>query len=137
MGDRPESLTTVNDLPLSKVVENIIADIPGSQVSEDSLVLIALNGETTDVQAQISIGGAQVLPQSNVTVQATAGVLPITPDDIIVTTFAKANEQITIKGTNLDAVAARELRAKVQIFGVKDIMLLSQALRGVGIPVAA
>ena len=137
MGDRPEAFSEVVDIALASVVQNIVADIPGSQVSEDSLVQIALNGETTDVQAQISIGGAQVFPQGNVTVQATAGVLPITPDDIVVTTLAKANEQITIKGTNLDAVAARELRTKVQIFGVKDITILSQALRGVGIPVAA
>lgn len=136
MGDRPEAFTQVTDIPLSEVVQNIVADIPGSQVSEDSLCVIALNGETTDVQAQVSIGGAQVLPQGNVTVQATAGVLPVTPDDVVVATFAKANEQITIKGTNLDAVAARELRAKVQVFGVKDIAILAQALRGLGIPVS-
>lgn len=136
MGDRPESFTAVRDIPSSETVQNIVADIPGSQVSEDSVVLIALNGETTDISAQISIGGAQVLPDSNVTVQATSGVLPITPDDIIVTTMAKANEQITIRGTNVDSVAARELRAKVQVFGVLDIAILAQALRGVGIPVA-
>lgn len=137
MGDRPEAFTFVNDIALSSVVENVVADIPGSQVSEDSLVVIALNGETVDVRAQISVGGAQILPDSRVTVQATVGILPITPDDVIVATFAKANEQITIRGTNLDAVAARELRGKVQIFGTKDIEILAQALRGLGIPVAA
>jgi len=134
---RPLSLTVVFDIPLSEVEPNIIKNIPGETLSEDSLVLIALNGETTDVQAQVSIGGSQILPQSNVTIQATNGILPITPDDNIVASFGKAGETITIRGTNLDAAAPRELRAKILIFPSSDIMLLSQALRGLGVPVSA
>lgn len=133
---RPNALTVVNDVPLSSTVVDILANIPGAVLAEPSLVQIALNGETVDIRGQISVGGNQVLPESRVTVQATVGVLPITPDDILVTTFGKGNEQITVKGTNLDAAAAREIRAKVQTFPTSDIMLLSQALRGVGIPVA-
>jgi len=134
---RPVALTAVEDIPLSESVQNILSDIPGAVIPEDSLVQIALNGETTNIRAQISIGGNQILPDSRVTVQATIGVLPITPDDIIVTSFGKNNEEITIRGTNLDAAAARELRAKVLTFPTSDIMLLSQALRGVGVPVSA
>ncbi len=134
---RPVALTAVNDIPLSSSVDDIIANVPGSVLAEESLVIIALNGETVDVRAQISIGGAQILPESRVTVQATVGILPITPDDVVVASFGKKGEAITIRGTNLDAVAARELRAKVQTFPVSDIELLAQALRGVGIPVSA
>lgn len=133
---RPVALTAVNDIPLSESVQNILANIPGSVVPEDSLVIIALNGETADIRAQVSIGGNQVLPDSRVTVQATAGILPVTPDDVIVTSFGAPNEEITVRGTNLDAAAARELRAKIQTFPVSDIALLAQALRGVGIPVS-
>jgi len=134
---RPVALTAVNDIALSSSVQNILANIPGAVIPEDSLIQIALNGETGDIRAQVSVGGNQILPESRVTVQATAGVLPITPDDTIVTSFGKNNEEITIRGTNLDAAAARELRAKVLTFPVTDIALLSQALRGVGIPVSA
>lgn len=133
----PVALTAVEDIALSSSVQDILADIPGAQLAEESLVIIALNGETADVFAQISIGGNQILPESRVTVQATAGILPITPDDVIVASFGKAGNTITIRGSNQDAAAARELRAKLQIFPTADIELLSQALRGLGIPVSA
>lgn len=133
---RPVSITSVFDIPLSSVEPNIIKNIPGETLSEDSLVLISLNGETTDVRAQVSIGGNQILPESNVTIQATNGILPITPDDNIVASFGKKGENITIRGSNLDAAAARELRAKILIFPSSDIAILAQALRGVGVPIA-
>jgi len=133
----PVAFTVINDIPLSKSVVDIALGFPGAILAEDSLVIIALNGETVDIRAQVSVGGNQVLPESSVTVQATVGVLPITPDDVIIATFGKKGNAITIRGTNLDAAAARELRAKVQTFPTSDIMLLSQALRTLGIPIAA
>jgi len=132
----PVAFAFVFDIPLSTSEPNIIADIPGSQLAEKSLVQVFLNGETSDVRAQISVGSEQVLPEAPVTVQATDGILPTVPDDIAVTTFGNAGNQITIKGTNLDAAAARELRTKVQTFPTSDIQLMSQALRLVGIPVS-
>lgn len=135
---RPVAFTVVRDIPLSDTVVDIAANIPGADISEPSLVLIALNGETVDIRAQVSIGGAQVLPESRVTVQATVGVLPLTPDDVLVATLGTQGESITIKGTNLDAAAAREIRAKVLIFPMDDLnrlMLLMQQLRAIGVPV--
>ncbi len=135
---RPVAFTVVRDIPLSDTVVDIAANIPGADISEPSLVLIALNGETVDIRAQVSIGGAQVLPESRVTVQATVGVLPLTPDDVLVATLGNQGESITIKGTNLDAAAAREIRAKVLVFPMDDLnnlMLLMQQLRAIGIPV--
>lgn len=133
----PVAFTIVRDIPLSESVVDIALGFPGAILEEDSLVIIALNGETVDIRSQISVGGNQVLPESSVTVQATIGVLPVTPDDVIIATFGKQGNAITIRGTNLDAAAARELRAKVQTFPTSDIMLLSQALRTLGIPIAA
>jgi len=135
---RPVAFTVIRDIALSSTVVDIAANIPGADISEPSLILIALNGETVDIRAQISIGTAQVLPESSVTVQATVGVLPVTPDDILVVTLGNAGESITIKGTNLDAAAAREIRAKVEIFPMSDIaglMLLAQKMREAGIAI--
>jgi len=135
----PVSFTVVRDIPLSDTVVDIAANIPGADLSEPSLVLISINGETVDIRAQVSIGATQVLPESRVTVQATVGVLPVTPDDILVASFGKGGDSITIKGTNLDAAAAREIRAKVQVFPMSDILslqLLLQKLKEVGIAVA-
>jgi len=133
----PVAFTVVNDIPLSESVVDVAANIPGAILQEDSLVLIALNGETGDIRAQVSIGGNQVLPDSRVTVNATAGALPITPDDQIIASFGKKGNAITIRGTNLDAAAAREIRATVKTFPTTDIMLLAQALRTLGVPIAA
>lgn len=135
---RPVAFTVVNDIAVSSTIVDIAANIPGADISEPSLVLIALNGETVDIRAQVSIGGAQVLPESRVTVQATIGVLPVTPDDILISTLGNAGESITIKGTNLDAAAAREIRATVLVFPMGDInalQLLMQQMREVGIPI--
>lgn len=135
----PVSFTVVRDIPLADTIVDIAANIPGADIKEPSLVLIALNGETPDIRAQVSIGAAQVLPESRVTVQATVGVLPITPDDVLVATLGNGGDSITIKGTNLDAAAARELRAKVLVFPMSDIamlQLLLQKMKELGIPVA-
>jgi len=132
----PVALQVVFDIPLSTSEPNIIKNVPGSVLAEKSLVQVFLNGETANVEAQISVGGAQVLPQSQVTVQATDNILPTTPDDIAISTFGEANNEITIRGTNLDAAAARQLRTKVQTFPSSDIMLLAQALRSVGVPIS-
>ncbi len=137
---RPVAFTVVDDIALASTVVDIAANIPGADISEPSLVLIALNGETVDIRAQVSIGGAQVLPESRVTVQATVGVLPLTPDDVLVATLGNAGESITIKGTNLDVAAAREIRAKVLIWPMDDInqlQLLMQQMRELGIPIIA
>lgn len=136
---RPVAFTVVRDIDAADTVVDIAANIPGADISEPSLILIALNGETVDIRAQVSIGGAQVLPESRVTVQATVGVLPVTPDDVLITTLGNAGESITIKGTNLDVAASRELRAKVEIFPMSDIFalqLLLQKMKEVGIAVA-
>ncbi len=136
---RPVGFTVVEDIALASTVVDIAIGIPGADISEPSLILIALNGETTDIRAQVSIGTAQVLPESRVTVQATVGVLPVTPDDILVVTMGLGGESITIKGTNLDAAAARELRAKVTIFPMSDILslqILLQQLKEVGVAVS-
>jgi len=135
----PVSFTVVNDVPLSSTIVDIAIGIPGADIKEPSLILIALNGETADIRAQVSIGAAQVLPESRVTVNATAGVLPVTPDDVLVATLGNGGDSITIKATNLDAAAAREIRAKVLVFPMSDIamlQLLLQKMKELGIPVA-
>ncbi len=63
----------------------------------------------------------------------------MTPDDVLIATLGTAGQTITIKGTNLDAAAARELRAKVLVFPMSDIMMLQillQKLKEVGVAVA-
>jgi len=131
----PYTLTAISDIPLSDSIQNLFADQRGIQLAGDSMILVALNGETVDVTAGVNIGGEQaLLDGSRVTLQATVGVLPILPDDQSVVTFGGKGNQITITGRNADAAAARELRGIVRVFEVDDFILakLLEELRGVG-----
>jgi len=99
------------------------------------MILIALNGETTDVTAGVNIGGEQALIDgSGVTIQAAVGVLPILPDDQLVVTFGGIGNQVTVSGANADAAAARELRSIARIFEVDDFITarVMEELRSVG-----
>ncbi len=135
MADRPVSIAAIVDIPLSGRVANVFANLGGRTLTEPSIVLVALNRETVDVLAGVSIGGTEVLPaNSAVTVQATVGVMPVLPDDIIVTSAGQAGDEIIITGTNADAAAPRELRAIAKIIPVEDQAVLAAVATVQGIP---
>lgn len=134
MAEKPQSLTGISDIPLSGAIDNVIANLQGRTLTEPSVILIALNRETVDVTCGVSVGATQVLPAgSAVTVQATVGVMPVLPDDIVITTAGLAGDEIIIAGRNADAAVPRELRTIVKIIPVEDMALLRavQAVQGV------
>jgi len=135
MARAPYTLSGITDIPLSGNVANVFAAQQGRILPQNSMVLLALNGETVDVSAGVNIGGEQTLEAgSRVTVQATVGVMPIIPDDQIVVSFGQTGQEIIVSGANADAAAARELRAIARVFGVDDFILakVMQEIRGVG-----
>jgi len=120
----PYTITAINDIPLSDNVTNILQGLRGRTLSERSLVEIALNAEDVDVTVAITVGATEVMPaNSRITLQATVGVLPIFPDDIIASTFGKKGDEIIIAGVNADAAAAAELRAVVRVTPISDVAL--------------
>lgn len=136
MADKPQSLTGISDIPLSGSVDNVVANLQGRVLTEPSVVLIALNRESVDVLVGVSVGATQVLPAgSAVTVQATIGVMPVLPDDMIITTAGLKGDEIIVAGTNADAAAPRELRTVIKIIPVEDMALLRavQSLQGVDV----
>jgi len=119
------SLTAIEDIPLSDSIANLFANQGGRTLAEPSLVVLALNAEDVDVSAGIRVGSTEVLSAlSRVTLQATVGVLPILPDDIIAQTFAQAGDEIIVSGNNNDAAAARELRGIVFVIPVNAVSLM-------------
>jgi hypothetical protein len=135
VADRPVSIAAIVDIPLSGRVANVFANLAGRVLTEPSIVLIALNRESVDVLAGVSIGGTEVLPaNSAVTVQSTVGVMPVLPDDILVTSGGQAADEIIITGTNADAAVPRELRAIAKIIPVEDQALLQAVAAVQGIP---
>lgn len=135
MADRPVSIAAIEDVPISGRIANVFANLAGRVLTEPSIVLIALNRETVDVLVGVSIGGTEVLPaNSAVTVQATVGVMPVLPDDIIVTSGGQAADEIIISATNADGVAPREVRAIAKIIPIEDQALLQAVAAVQGIP---
>jgi len=116
------SLIAINDIAISSAIPNLFADQGGRILAEPSLVTVALNGEDVDISAGIRIGPTEVLAaNSRVTLQATVGVLPILPDDVVAQVIGEASDEIIVSGRNADAAAARELRGIVLVTPVSDV----------------
>jgi len=120
---RPYSITQVSSIPLSDAIQNIIEGIAGRTLAEDSLVEVAANMGDADVSMQMTIGGDQVLPAGPVNLEAGAGVLPSVRDDLIISTFGKAGDEMIIRGQNDDAAAAAQLRVVIRVTPIDDVVL--------------
>lgn len=132
--DKPYTITAIEDIPLSDSNDNILLGKRGVTLTEAAIVLIALNRETVDVTAGVTIGTTDVLSAgSPVTVQAVVGVMPVLPDDIIVTSMGQNQDDIIVSGRNADAAVARELRAIVKVIAIEDQALLEAVSRVQGI----
>jgi len=119
------TLTAINDIALSSSIANLFADQGGRVLAEPSLIMIALNGEDVDITAGIRVGPTEVMAaNSRVTLQATVGVLPILPDDVVSVSMANASDEIIVSGQNADAAAARELRGKVIVIPAPAVELV-------------
>jgi len=128
---RPYTITQVTSIPLNSVVENIIEGIQGRIVPQDSFVEVAANMGDADVSMQMTVGADQVLPPSPVNLEAAAGVLPSIRDDKIIETFAQGQDELIIRGQNLDVVAAAELRVVIRVTPIDDVQLV-KAMRDFG-----
>jgi len=129
----PYTITAISDIPLSDSVGDLFAEKRGRRLTEPALVEIALNAEDVDVTAGATVGATEVLSAgSRVTLQATVGILPVFPDDILIQTFGGTGDEIIVSGVNADAAAAAELRAVAKITAISDVALRRAILQGVG-----
>jgi len=120
---RPYTITQVSSIPLSDAIQNIIEGIAGRTLAEDSLVEVAANMGDADVSMQMTIGGDQILPAGPVNLEAGAGVLPSVRDDLIISSFGKAGDEMIIRGQNDDAAAAAQLRVVIRVTPIDDVVL--------------
>jgi len=129
----PYTIVAIEDIPLSDSVEDLFLGKRGRRLVEPAYVEIALNAEDVDVTTGVTVGTTEILSAgSRVTLQATVGVLPIFPDDVLVRTFGGDGDEIIVSGVNADAVAAAELRAVAQVTAISDVALRRAVLQGVG-----
>jgi len=112
------SITGIESLPAGETVANIIKDKPGVKIaSKRAAVDIFLSRQDADVQATVTVGGTNVFPTGPVPLDTTAGVMPSTQDDLVISVIAVQGDEILIAGVNNNA-AAQELRALVKVMPI-------------------
>jgi len=129
----PYTIVAIEDIPLSDSVEDLFQGKRGRRLTEPALVEIALNAEDVDVTAGATLGSTEILSAgSRVTLQATVGILPVFPDDVLIQSFGGVGDEIIVSGVNADAAAAAELRAVAKVTAISDVALRRAVLQGVG-----
>ena len=120
----PYTLPAISDVPLGGTDLDLLDGLRGRTLTEPSLVQILLNGETVDITMGVTIGATEVLPSgSRVTLQATVGVLPVFPDDVLAESFGSKGDEIIVSARNAGA-AAGEARAVVRVTAIEDVDLI-------------
>jgi len=121
----PYSMEQITDIPLSSDA-SLLTNKRGRVLPEASRVKVYANRETVDVTFGITVGATEVLAAGGgAAVNATAGDVPSTRDDLIADTFGEAGDEVLILATNADAAAAREARVIVFVTPVDDNALQS------------
>lgn len=117
----PRTITNITDVGIG-ATESLIAGEQGRTLMEPSRVQIYANQENVNVSFTITIGADQVASAAAASIQATAGVMPIAPDDLLVDSFGDRGDEIVIRAQNTDA-AASEARVRVLVTPLDDVTL--------------
>jgi len=117
----PYTIATLNDVPAA-TTENLLTGLRGRVLANPSRVQIALNSELATDRVSVLVGSDNVLDNGRVTTVAGGGIMPVLPDDNVITTFGNAQDEIIINGFN-SAGAASEIRAIVRVTEIDDVAL--------------
>jgi len=124
MAVAPYALRVISDLALSTRA-NMLLGVEGRVLEQDSLITIFANQEAVSGEFQVTVGSTQALPAASpATLQATVGVMPIIPDDLLVLTAGEEGQEIVINYFNGDGAAAREGRVIVQVVPISAASLI-------------
>jgi len=122
MADSGYTMAVINDLAAGGSVD-LLDGIRGSILPENMVILAYLSQELVDGRFTCTVGSQQVLNRTPATVQATVGITPQIPDDLMIVTLGEVGEQIILTYENPDA-SAREGRAIVFALPVDDAILI-------------
>lgn len=117
----PYTISTISDVPAATTV-NLLTGLKGRVLSNGSRIQIAFNSELATDRISVLIGGENVLDNARITTVAGGGIMPVLPDDNIITTFGNPQDEIIINGFN-PAGAASEIRAIVRVTEIDDVAL--------------
>lgn len=99
---------------------SLLADKRGRVLPEDSRVRGFANRESVDVTYTVTVGATEVLAAgAGAAVNAAAGDVPSTRDDLLFDTFGEAGDEVLILADNAN-VAAQEARINIFVDPVDD-----------------
>jgi len=111
--------------------DSLLANKQGRVLPEDSRVRVFANRESTDVTFGITVGAEELLATgSGAAINATAGDVPSTRDDLLVDSFGRAGQELLILANNKNA-ALQEARVIVWVDPIDD-MALKNAMNALG-----
>ncbi len=115
----PYNMAQISDVAAGES-ESLLANKRGRVLPEDSRVKVYANRESVDVTYTITVGATEVLAAgAGAAVNATAGDVPSTRDDLIADTFGSEGEEVLILAQNAN-VAAQEARVNVFVVPIED-----------------
>jgi len=136
--ESPYTIRGINDLAASGRT-NVIQGEKGRVLPLQAFVVAVVNQEAVSGSWQMTVGGTEVVPPGSPgTLQATVGVMPIVPDDVLIVTMGDVGEEIILQYSNGDGAAAREGRFMIFVIPITAVLLLRFAQnQGLNVPAAA
>ncbi len=133
----PYNISTINDLAAGLSV-NLLQGLKGRTLPMDAWVVAFTNQELVSGSFQATIGGTEVvIPNTPSTLQATVGVMPIVPDDLLFLSVGDKGEEVIVNYSNGDGAAAAEGRIKLYVVPIPTALALRFAVnQGLSVPAA-
>jgi len=133
----PYNIAIINDLAASAST-NLLQGLKGRTLPMDSFIACFANQEAVSGSWQATIGATEVvIPNTPATLQATVGVMPILPDDLLFLTMGDKGDELIVNYTNGDGAVAREGRVKVYVIPIPALLALQFAINsGLSVPAA-
>lgn len=134
----PYNIATIDDLAVGGSV-NLLAGLKGRTLPMEAFVAGFANQEAVTGSWQVTVGATEiVIPNTPATLQATVGVMPILPDNLLFLTMGERGDEIIVNYTNGDGAVAREGRLTVFVVPIPALLLIKFSLNeGLPIPAAA
>ncbi len=132
----PYNIAIINDLAALGST-NLLQGLKGRTLPMQAFIAAFANQEAVSGSWQVTVGATEVvIPNTPATLQATVGVMPILPDDLLFLTMGERGDEIIVNYSNGDGAVAREGRIKVYVIPIPALLLLKFA-QNEGLPLPA
>jgi len=115
----PYTISVIEDV-VQNSVSSILRDQRGRTLPEASRLVGYANRETTEITFNVLVGAEDIVQDGFPRVQASIGLGPIIPDDLLFDTFGMPGDEIIVRARNTAAAANREARVLIFVTPIDD-----------------